>query len=138
LGGIGAACAVPDSRTWNLKVFAGTIDREVGVWITGLVGTWELDKRTWGTITTTRDLNLETRHEVFRLVNMGTVDTNMLKTDEIFAARGADWDLSCDIPFIIADPGVRLKVTTTSKTVMIDLEPVSRSIISLDIISWSS
>jgi hypothetical protein len=137
-GRIATARAVPDSRSWVWEGLLATIDREVGISVALGVGTWEPDRRTWGTVTTTGNLNLDARDEVLWLVDVRAVDTNVLETHEVLATGNTSWDLSCEPVTVPCAPSRGGEVAAVANSLLEDFEPLSAAIIALDVVIWGS
>jgi len=68
---------------------------------------------------------------VLGLVDVGAVNTNVLKTDKVLAVGGVLWDLRSDVVLAIIAPGGRGEVATVANALLMDLEPVARSVVLL-------
>jgi len=131
-----AAAAGPDSWAGEGEVLVSTVDVEVGIGIGVLVGTRELDHGTRGAASAVLNLDLSARDVVLRLVDVGSVDANVLNTEKILAVRSILRDSGGDPVAAPGAPGVGGEVTSTvADTLLLDLEPVTRAIVGLDVVT---
>lgn len=96
-----------------------------------------LDHGTGRTAAAALDLDLKARYVMLRLVNVGAVNTNVLKTDEVFAVRSVLRDLSRNVIPVVVAPGSGGEVATVADTLFVDLEPIARAVVGLDASSRS-
>lgn len=124
--------AGPDLGTGHGESLAAVVDGEVGVGVGSLVGTGELDHGAGGSGTTTLDLDLKAGDVVLGLVDVGAVDTDVLETGEVLAVRGVLGDLGGDPVTVVVAPSGGGEVTTVTDTKLVDLEPVTGTVVGLD------
>ena len=116
--------ASPDGRSWNLEGLEAVVNAEVGVVVGGLVGTGELDSRTGGSAAAASDLDLGTADIVLGLVDVGSVNTNVLNAEEVFTIGGVLGDSGTDGVLAVRAPGALSEVTAgRADSVFVDLEP---------------
>jgi hypothetical protein len=85
-----------------------------------------------GTAAATCDLDLHAGDVVLRLVDVGTVNTNVLHADEVLSVGSVLGDLGSDPVTVVVAPGGGGEVTTVADTLLVDLEPLARSVVGLD------
>jgi hypothetical protein len=131
-GTTGSGSALPDSWAGHGESLAAVVDAEVGVGVGGLVSTGELDHGTGSTAAAALNLDLHARDVVLGLVDVGAVNTNVLGAEQVFAVGGILGDLGGNEVAVVITPGGGGEVTAIADTLLVDLEPVARSIVFLD------
>lgn len=126
---------VPDLGAGHGEGLSTAVDGEVGVLIGVLVGTGELDHLgVDSAVRATGNLDLSARDVVLGLVDVGSVDTDVLNSEEVLAVRGTLGDLDVERGGVVVAPGVLGEVTTgVADTLLHDLEPVAVSLVGLDV-----
>jgi len=123
--GRGTAVATsPDSRAGEREVLLSAVDAEVGVWVGGLVSTGELNSGARSAASTVHNLDLDARNVVLRLVDVASVDTNVLVAHQVLAGRSAKRNFGGDVVAAPGAPGVAGEVSVCADTLLEDLEPV--------------
>jgi len=131
-GVAGSSSTLPDSRSWHGESLAAVVDAEVGIGVGGLVCARELDEGTGGTTTAAYDLDLHAPDVVLWLVDVGAMNTNVLHAHQVLSVGSILGDLrSNEVPVVIA-PGGRSEITSLADALLVDLEPITRSIVGLD------
>lgn len=131
----GGGSTTPDLGAGHGEVLSTVVDREVGVGVGLLVGTGELDHLGVNLAgTTTGDSDLHAGDVVLGLVDVGSVDTDVLDTEEVLTIGGTLGDLDIGGGRVVVAPGVLGEVTTgVANTLLHDLEPVTVTLVGLDI-----
>jgi hypothetical protein len=131
----GAGGARPDLGAGHGESLGSVVDGEVGVLIGLLVGTGELGHLGVDlTSAATGNLDLSTRDVVLGLVDVRSVDTDVLNAEEVLAVGGTLGDLDIGGRRVVVAPGVLGEVTAgVADTLLHDLEPVTVTLVGLDI-----
>jgi hypothetical protein len=131
----GAGGARPDLGAGHGESLGSVVDGEVGVLIGLLVGTGELGHLGVDLAgATTGNLDLSTRDVVLGLVDVRSVDTDVLNAEEVLAVGGTLGDLDIGGRRVVVAPGVLGEVTAgVADTLLHDLEPVTGAVVGLDI-----
>jgi hypothetical protein len=141
-GGIAAASratsrggTAPDLGAGHGEGLGTVVDGEVGVLVSVLVGAGELDHLSIDLAgATTGDGDLHAGDVVLGLVDVGSVDTDVLNTEEVLAIGGTLGDLDIGGGRVVVAPGVLGEVTAgVADTLLHDLEPVTVTLVGLDI-----
>jgi ABC-type Co2+ transport system permease subunit len=96
-----------------------------------------LDHGTGATATAAGDLDLHARDVMLGLIDVGTVNTNVLSADQVFSVGGVLGDLCGNEVAVVVAPGGRGEVAAIADTLLVDLEPIARSIVGLHASSGS-
>ena len=92
-----------------------------------------LEGGTGGTVTTVGDLDLQAADLVLGLVDVGAVNTNVLKNHLVLSLGSVRGDTAGNVVPVVVAPGGRGEVTTIADTLLVDLEPVTaNSTVGLD------
>jgi hypothetical protein len=131
--------AVPDLGAGHGEGLSTAVDGEVGVLIGLLVGTGELDHLGIDlAVGAAGNLDLSARDVVLGLVDVRSVDTDVLNSEEVLAVGGTLGDLDVERGGVVVAPGVLGEVTTgVADTLLHDLEPVAISLVGLDVTTSS-
>lgn len=131
----GAGGARPDLGAGHGESLGSVVDGEVSVLIGLLVGTGELGHLGVDLAgAATGNLDLSARDVVLRLVDVRSVDTDVLNAEEVLAVGGSLGNLDIGGSRIVVAPGVLGEVTAgVADTLLHDLEPVTGAVVGLDI-----
>lgn len=131
----GAGGARPDLGAGHGESLGSVVDGEVGVLIGLLVGTGELGHLGVDLAgAATGNLDLSARDVVLGLVDVRSVDTDVLNTEEVLAVGGSLGNLDIGGRGVVVAPGVLGEVTAgVADTLLHDLEPVTGAVVGLDI-----
>jgi hypothetical protein len=131
----GAGGARPDLGAGHGESLGSVVDGEVGVLIGLLVGTGELGHLGVDLAgAATGNLDLSARDVVLGLVDVRSVDTDVLNAEEVLAVGGSLGNLDIGGRGVVVAPGVLGEVTAgVADTLLHDLEPITGAVVGLDI-----
>lgn len=127
-----AVLAGPDSLRGEGEVLVSAPDAEVPGGISLLVATGEFDHGAWDAGAVAGDLDLGAAVVELSLAVVGTVDTDVLGTDEVFTRWGIEGDLEFNVVLVPGAPGVLLDISLGAETDLLDQEPVTITLVLLD------
>ena len=130
--------AIPDLRAGEGEVLSTVVDAEVGVGVLVAVCGRELDHGAGSAVATVGHLDLNARDVVLRLVDVGPVDTDVLEADEVLARGGAGGDLGGKSVLAPGAPCILGEVSGAASTLLVDLEPVTGTVVGDDIVIGST
>jgi hypothetical protein len=127
-----AAAAIPHSGARHGVVFITIPQAEVQRWVILLVAAGEFDGWSWGAVAPACDLDLSAPIVELHLAIVGTVESNVLGTDQVFAIRRAGRDGELDPVLVPSAPRLLRKVRTlVANALFEDLEPVTVALVCL-------
>jgi len=135
----GAAAARVHGRSREWEGLVAVVDVEIGIAVTGLVGSRKLDEGTRCAGAPALNLDLDARDIVLGLVDVRAVYANVLEADEVLAVRDVPRNVGCQVVLIVRAPSIGGEVgSVAADAFLFDLEPVARAVVGLDVIIGSA